>query len=311
MGIDAAAAQFLLAARAAGVSFAKTATIGKQTLLVNAAGLRPLVEPFGLDLTAGEVLERCGRNGDEFLGLLGAETLTSFDADGYEGASVIHDMNRPVEEQYRDCFSVVFDGGSLEHIFDVRQTMKNFMDMVAVGGHFLGITTANNFMGHGFYQFSPEFFFRVLSPENGFEVSSVMLCRSLAVPPVFYAVTDPVAARGRVELTNDREVYLLAIARKVRHAAVFEDLPQQSDYAAAWEGPLARRAPGVTTGGGAPAWRAIVRGVARRLPAALTGKARRRLKRFGLANPKGFRQDCYRRLSRDDMVSGRLEPRRP
>jgi hypothetical protein len=30
------------------------------------------------------------------------------------------------------------------------------------------VTPANNQMGHGFYQFSPELFFRVFSQENGY-----------------------------------------------------------------------------------------------------------------------------------------------
>ena len=42
--------------------------------------------------------------------------------------------------------------------------------MATVQDHFVRITPANNFFGHGFYQFTPELFFRIFSAANGFEV---------------------------------------------------------------------------------------------------------------------------------------------
>ncbi len=47
-----------------------------------------------------------------------------------------------------------------------------------LGGHFISVTFANNFLGHGFHQFSPELYFRVFCPANGFEVESLMLCEA-------------------------------------------------------------------------------------------------------------------------------------
>ena len=50
------------------------------------------------------------------------------------------------------------------------------MEMVKRGGHFIGVTTLNNFCGHGFYQFSPELYYRVFAPGNGFEVVKMYVC---------------------------------------------------------------------------------------------------------------------------------------
>jgi hypothetical protein len=49
------------------------------------------------------------------------------------------------------------------------------MNVVSIGRHFVAVTTANNFMGNGFYQFGPELYYRILSEENGFLVEEMIL----------------------------------------------------------------------------------------------------------------------------------------
>lgn len=107
------------------------------------------------------------------------------------------------------------------------------MEMVQPGGHLVVITPANNFMGHGFYQFSPELFFRVCSPENGFEVARAILSEVDPEAP-WYQVVDPAKVRRRVELVNSRPAYLMLLAHKVRQVPVLAVAPQQSDYSALW-----------------------------------------------------------------------------
>jgi hypothetical protein len=120
------------------------------------------------------------------------------------------------------------------------------MEMVKCGGCFFTQTPANNYLGHGFYQFSPELFFRVLSPKNGFQVEH---CVALEQGPRgrWFAVTDPEMARARVTLINAAPVILFVWARRVEIKPLFLETPQQSDYSAAWSetaGP-ARRTPNV------------------------------------------------------------------
>jgi hypothetical protein len=171
---------------------------------------------------------------EPLLQALGAEQICSVDASAYEGSSIVHDMNRPIPESLRAGFSVVIDAGTLEHIFDFPTAMRNCMELVQPGGHLIIITTTNNFMGHGFYQFSPELFFRVCSPENGYEVERVILSE---VDPEasWYRVVDPATAGRRVELVNSRPTYLMLLARRVRAVPVLAVAPQQSDYSALWQ----------------------------------------------------------------------------
>lgn len=213
--------------------------IGRQGMYVARAEAAALLESFGHQPSQAELERICpsGRAYAEgFLEFLGARSVDSVDYSSFEGASLIHDMNRPISEDLAERFSVVLDGGTLEHVFNFPVSIRNCMQMVRVGGHYLAITPANNFFGHGFYQFSPELYFTVLSEDNGFEVKH-MYAFEETPHPVWYAVKSPRDVGGRVTLTNSHGVYLLIIARRVAVKPIFERTPQQSDYVGRWSGP--------------------------------------------------------------------------
>jgi len=234
MGLDLNGTKFLLYARQMGVSFERTAMIGRQSMMVEAGRLTRMMRRFGFDSAPGAI-EKLLSSGyaEEFLKALGAREIVSFDASGYEGASVVHDFNQPVPEQFKDKFSVVLDGGTLEHIFNFPVAIRNCMEMVEVGGHFLGITPANNHLGHGFYQFSPELYFRIFAEQNGFELEQIAIFEETPNCP-WYEVTDPEVVKERVVLHNDQPTMLLVRARKIKDSNVWLSPPQQSDYSALW-----------------------------------------------------------------------------
>jgi hypothetical protein len=193
---------------------------------------------------------------DPYLRALGARELHALDVSDYEGADVIHDLNEPVPPELHDRFDVVFDGGSIEHVFDVKTVFRNYMSMVRPGGRLIVLTMANNHLGHGLYQLSPELFYRVLSEENGYEVERLQLSLEdveytrpvggLRLPtdvggaPARYDVVDPDEVGERVLLRNERGVTLLVQARRTRAVAPLARPPQQSDYTALWQGPASR-----------------------------------------------------------------------
>src|ERR1700756_3327351 len=84
--------------------------------------------------------------------------IDAMDYSDYEGANIIHDLNFPVPEKYHNKYDYIFDGGTIEHIFNIPQVLQNIMDMLKIGGIFVSVTCNNNFSGHGMYQFSPEIF---------------------------------------------------------------------------------------------------------------------------------------------------------
>jgi hypothetical protein len=237
MGIDPQALRFLLLSKGSGVSFESFLMIGRQGFhSLKPKDLQNALAQQGLSLTpedAAHLLHARSGYVEPLLELLGAKRIESLDYSSYEQASISADLNNPVEEYLSDAFSCVLDSGTLEHVFNFPQAIKNCMNMVSIGGHFVAVTTANNFMGHGFYQFSPELYYRILSEENGFLVEEMILCGSDRGSP-WYRVADPNELGRRVEPVNGPRTYLMVRARKLRHADVFSVSPQQSDYEVMW-----------------------------------------------------------------------------
>lgn len=231
-------AKFLLVAKNDGVSFDRTLTLGRQNLYIDADDLEEvLTEHFRNGVgTVGDVAEAARRAHsayvEPFLELLGASEVISVDNSDYEGATVIHDMNQSVGLELRERFDVVLDCGTLEHIFNFPIAIKNCMEMLKVSGHLIIHTPVNNQMGHGFYQFSPELFFRVLSEANGFQIERMILFEES--PGQWYEVADPESVRARIELRTCMPAHMLLRARKTQSVSPFGVFPQQSDYVSLW-----------------------------------------------------------------------------
>lgn len=237
MGLSVNGTKFLMYAKTQGVCFTRTATIGRQELHLSAGALRKNLSDFDYFPTRSEVKDLMSKTGgfaEPFLGALGATEICSFDASEFEGASHLHDFNFPIDESFKNRFTVVIDGGTLEHIFNFPVAIKNCMEMVEVGGHFLAMTPTNNFTGHGLYQFSPELFFRIFSEPNGFRIVRMMIFEDRPEAK-WFEVADPDAIRERVSLVNAQPTTLLVLAEKVETVEIFATPPQQSDYVALWK----------------------------------------------------------------------------
>lgn len=233
MGLDINAVRFLIDARKRGVEFGEVITLGRQDLNVFPGKMVEVLSTHGFPATLFQGDNKSLFSEPCFLSL-GAKNVHSLDASSFEGATFVQDLNQPLGESLKGRFDLVYDGGTLEHIFNFPLALKNCMEMVRVGGHIAFHTCANNWCGHGFYQFSPELFYRALSPENGFEVVRMILHR---VGPYggWYEVSDPDAVRARVELVSLAPIQMLVIARRTAVKPVFAKPPQQSDYSARWE----------------------------------------------------------------------------
>lgn len=168
--------------------------------------------------------------------ILGGRQIESIDYSDYEKATIIHDINLPFSPELKSKFTAVVDGGTLEHIFNFPEAIKNCMTALKTGGHFIGITPANNLMGHGFYQFSPELYYRIFSEENGFMVKKMFITSedNMSKQTKWFEVADPKKINSRIMLINQKPLYLLVLAQKISEREIFSVSPQQSDYAAKW-----------------------------------------------------------------------------
>ncbi len=233
MGIDIHNLNLLAHAQDLGVCYEHTLAIGRQALFIEPfeledhrrlRGLPPLQEPPRAS-TAPRYFEPLMQQ------WLGAQEAESVDVSAYEQATHIHDMNLPWPEPsaQRGAYDAVLDFGCLEHVFDFPTAWRNCVDLCKVGGHVFHSLPANNLAGHGFYQFSPELFFNLYRPDNGFELRGLWFAVK-GDRLRWWKVANPMEVKRRVNLCNGHEVYMLVLARKLRETGPLA-APQQSDYA--------------------------------------------------------------------------------
>src|SRR6185312_6945092 len=220
MGIDVHGLNFLRYASRK-QPLGKIATIGRQAMAIS---------PFSLARIMGAPVSISPNSFcEEFLTkYLAATMVEPFDFSGYEGATYVVDMNGPIQPPRE--YDTVIDFGCVEHIYNAPQALKNISMLCAAGGQIIHVLPANNFCGHGFWQFSPEVFFSLYCDENGYRDTEVFLA-DLKKSDRWFEVTKPSGGK-RAQVTSSCPLYVMCRTRKsalVSHARV-----QQSDYLVAW-----------------------------------------------------------------------------
>ena len=172
---------------------------------------------------------------DELFQGLGLESPTSLDVSDYEGAQVRFDLNsEELPAQLRSAFNLVFNGGTLEHVFSVPNALTSISRMLRAGGAVLHVFPMNNWTDHGFYQFSPTLAYdyyaaaafetlesAVAAFEPGSEQSSIW--EISAAPPGLLGAGGPGGLDGRTYL----HVFLARRGERI----VERPVPVQTMYA--------------------------------------------------------------------------------
>jgi hypothetical protein len=296
MGIDTNSARFLMLCGKSGVNFTRMGTLGRQNLNVSPNDMLKAAEATGWPADSIlDAFDKTSTFAEPFYRFLGAQSVETLDNSDFEGATTVLDLNEPIPHAMRERFSCLFDGGTLEHVFDFPTAIKNCMDMVELGGHFISVTTANNYLGHGFYQFSPELFFRVLTPANGFQTEAVLLYESSSRgrAAVAYWVHDPAKVGKRVLLTNAHQTLIMVRARKIGEVPAGRLKAMQSDYSAAWsDGPAQAEGPRLKP----DKWNKRLRVALREIVPGITDGFY--LRKNALSKGR-FASDCYREVKLD------------
>jgi len=220
--------------------------LGRQNFLLRPAETRSLFRSYGLTPDPRLLVPTPPGSdppfAEPFFESLGATACEAMDVSSYEGANIVHDMNEALPSSLYEQFDLVFDGGTLEHVFQFPRAIHNAMQLVKPGGWFVGFTCGNNWFGHGFYQFSPEVYYRALSRQNGFSKCAVFIVPE-GLGLKWYLVRDPAQLRNRTNLINSLRTPLLVLGQKA--APTPEKLKlQQSDYLSYWS----ENAPVLNTG---------------------------------------------------------------
>jgi hypothetical protein len=243
MGILFNNANFLVNAKRNNVQFGKILTIGHLSLFLSQKQLQMLAERYKPD--AMGAIQPGKQYADKFFELfLDSKIVMSLDYSDYEDCNIVHDMNYSIDSRHYEEFDAVIDGGSLEHIFNFPVAIANCMNMVRKDGSLFLFTMTNNHAGHGFYQFSPELFFRMFQPENGFEIKELILethpypGAELSSRSKCYSVIDPAILHCRVGLVSKSPVTMMIHAVRTELKPIFSNFPIQSDYQSTYESVL-------------------------------------------------------------------------
>ena len=217
-----------------GVDFTRSATIGRQGLSISPERFIMCLNEFGYQCSHSGISDIYKDNyADVFFEKLGATRVDSFDNSDYEHATCVHDMNNPINPEYHEKYSMLYDGGSLEHVFNFPVAIKNCMEMVEVGAHFITAPPTNGYMGPGFYQFRQDLYFSILTPENGFQIEDFIAFAPTS--PKWYSVASPRVLKRRVSMKRTPPVLLMIRAKRIEKKKIFETTPQQSDYQTCWQ----------------------------------------------------------------------------
>jgi hypothetical protein len=199
----------------------RVATIGRQALMIPQSRLANMMripektkfEPFCEEFLIKHFEAKC---------------VDSYDNSNYEGATHVVDMNKPVIAGEK--YDTIIDCGCVEHIYNVTQALKNISLLCASGGQIIHVLPANNFCGHGFWQFSPELFFSLYSKVNGYSETEVFLA-DLRNQSEWFEVKQPKNGE-RAEVISKSPLYVMC--RTIMTSDFSHENVQQSDYVHMW-----------------------------------------------------------------------------
>jgi SAM-dependent methyltransferase len=247
MGLPQAAMRLLLDECVRKRFSGSVATLGRQHIYFPFSLLQASAEERQLVLSEVEVrlhrepaLAKQKYISDEtFLKAIGFTEVSSIDFSDFEQADILVDLNREIPLELHHRFDVIIDGGTLEHLFHLPQALKNLYSMLRPGGRIIHLNPAGNYIDHGFFTFSPTFFWDFYTA-NGYEVERAILAR---IPGD--------SAHGRWEISNyvpgsldsvatggldDSKYQFFFIATKT-DGATGDRIPQQGYYRKTWNPP--------------------------------------------------------------------------
>lgn len=154
---------------------------GRQTVFLPNAFICNVAECYGMDAEAVsasltraavdmETRRTRGNISDAgFFETLFQLRLTSIDSSDYEAANTVLDLNEYFDPSLTSNLlgqcELVYDGGSLDNVFDPATAIKNLASMLAPGGRIVNWVCASNWPG-AFAMVSPEWLYAFYSLNN-------------------------------------------------------------------------------------------------------------------------------------------------
>jgi len=199
--------------------FGNVVTLGKQSIIINKSDYKKLFKDK--EYPNEKYL-------DKFLvSEFKASSVDCLDFPNYEGANLIVDLN--YIQAFKKKYDLLIDFGTSEHISNIYNALINYKNLVKLGGTIIHSVPCNNWIGHGFYQFSPEFFENIYSEKSGFKVE-IFLALNNDHDHWYKILPKPLGTRFNG--SSIVKTSLIVVAQKISHITLEDH--QQSDYIVRW-----------------------------------------------------------------------------
>ena len=111
---------------------------------------------------------------DDLFKMLDFSEVTSLDAFVNDNPTITHDLNTPIPREYHEKYDLIVDYGCLEHIFNVKQSIQNLVEMLKPNGVIFLYLPMLGWHNECFHNFQPPLFFDLFSA-NGFDEMRLFL----------------------------------------------------------------------------------------------------------------------------------------
>jgi SAM-dependent methyltransferase len=161
-------------------------TFGKQTVCVDKERLVSLLKKNGIDhrpvhdFFSDGKLDTKTRHGNntiedvDFLKLFTNINYNCMDISDYETASIIHDLNYPVDKALHEKFNFIFTGGCTDNVFNPVSLVMNSSRLLKHGGRVAHYEAFQGVLG-AYSMISPEWWFSYYAA-NDFDDVKVYVC---------------------------------------------------------------------------------------------------------------------------------------
>jgi len=151
----------------------KVLTLGRQTISMTYGQFVQLLKQENFPVSQESLkdlekkhdsLTRAGRDtnfiSDEvFFDLLGIKNVNVMDVSSYEGADILHNLNDPIPASLEGVFDFIIDGGTFDHLLNLRIAFENVVRLLKPGGRVFQWNAASNFTGGAYVSLGPDIFY--------------------------------------------------------------------------------------------------------------------------------------------------------
>ena len=131
--------------------------LGKQEMHLHEAFL-DVLEEAGLIEDQKQFGESEMEDSVLFFKALGFKEVHALDVSDYEKADIIFNLNDNIPKDLEGRFDMVFDGGVIEHVFNVANAFLNICKLTKVGGYIFNLNPVYNYLHNTYWNISPEMF---------------------------------------------------------------------------------------------------------------------------------------------------------